>query len=172
MNPIYTTAELEVVKVVHRPETSVSDKIAHKLVKVCRHLFDFFSGYRETHVPAEVLSQTPIPVDRLRKEGKLLSDQQWLYRIIFLESIAGVPGMVAGTLRHLRSLRLLVSTRSSLFSTPSAQPSLSLPWSLPDLADMSRGETEDGSTRYLRKRRTSGCTCCTFLSSADLSTFR
>ena len=30
-----------------------------------------------------------------------------LQRIIFLESIAGVPGMVAGAIRHLHSLRLL-----------------------------------------------------------------
>ena len=31
-----------------------------------------------------------------------------LQRILFLESIAGVPGMVAATLRHLKSLRLMV----------------------------------------------------------------
>lgn len=30
-------------------------------------------------------------------------------RILFLETIAGVPGMVAATLRHLSSLRLMVS---------------------------------------------------------------
>lgn len=30
-------------------------------------------------------------------------------RFLFLESIAGVPGMVAATLRHLSSLRLMVS---------------------------------------------------------------
>jgi hypothetical protein len=29
-------------------------------------------------------------------------------RILFLETIAGVPGMVAATLRHLTSLRLMV----------------------------------------------------------------
>jgi len=29
-------------------------------------------------------------------------------RFLFLESIAGVPGMVAATLRHLSSLRLMV----------------------------------------------------------------
>lgn len=51
----------------------------------------------------------PIPVDQLRKEGKILTVNQWLTRIILLESFAGCPGMVAGTLRHLRSLRLLVS---------------------------------------------------------------
>ena len=32
-----------------------------------------------------------------------------LQRILFLESIAAVPGMVAASLRHLRSLRLMVS---------------------------------------------------------------
>ncbi len=36
-----------------------------------------------------------------------LNEAQWLVRFIFLESIAGVPGMVAGMLRHLHSLRRL-----------------------------------------------------------------
>lgn len=31
-----------------------------------------------------------------------------MQRILFLESIAGVPGMVAATVRHLQSLRLMV----------------------------------------------------------------
>jgi len=41
------------------------------------------------------------------KATKPLSENQWLIRCIFLESIAGVPGMVAGMLRHLHSLRRL-----------------------------------------------------------------
>ncbi len=32
-------------------------------------------------------------------------------RILFLESIAAVPGMVAAALRHLRSVRLMVCVR-------------------------------------------------------------
>jgi len=36
-----------------------------------------------------------------------MTESQWLARILFLESIAGVPGMVAATARHLRSLRLM-----------------------------------------------------------------
>jgi len=36
---------------------------------------------------------------------KPLTEAQWLIRFVFLESIAGVPGMVGGMLRHLNSLR-------------------------------------------------------------------
>ena len=36
-----------------------------------------------------------------------MSEEKWLTRMIFLESIAGVPGMVGGMIRHLHSLRLL-----------------------------------------------------------------
>ena len=41
------------------------------------------------------------------KADKALTEAQWFIRFIFLESIAGVPGMVAGMLRHLHSLRRL-----------------------------------------------------------------
>jgi len=34
-----------------------------------------------------------------------MSERKWLIRMVFLESVAGVPGMVAGMLRHLHSLR-------------------------------------------------------------------
>lgn len=34
-----------------------------------------------------------------------MDERKWLVRFVFLESIAGVPGMVAGMLRHLYSLR-------------------------------------------------------------------
>jgi hypothetical protein len=36
-----------------------------------------------------------------------LTESQWLIRFLFLESIAGCPGMVAGMLRHLHSMRRL-----------------------------------------------------------------
>jgi ubiquinol oxidase len=36
-----------------------------------------------------------------------MTEKDWMLRIIFLETIAGVPGMVGGMLRHLRSLRKL-----------------------------------------------------------------
>lgn len=37
--------------------------------------------------------------------GPHMTEAKWLRRIIFLETVAGVPGMVAGMLRHLNSLR-------------------------------------------------------------------
>jgi len=36
-----------------------------------------------------------------------MTKDQWMARILFLESIAGVPGMCAAVIRHLRSLRLM-----------------------------------------------------------------
>jgi ubiquinol oxidase len=112
------------VRVVTRTPVTTSDKLAHGLVNVMRlvlHLpvckyeltmyrktFDFFARYKHYDVPADILAMKPIPVEKLRSEGKLLTVNQWMTRIILLESFAGCPGMVAGTLRHLRSLRLLV----------------------------------------------------------------
>lgn len=42
-----------------------------------------------------MLKQNPLPIAELRSKGQLLSDKDWLLRIILLESIAGVPGMVS-----------------------------------------------------------------------------
>lgn len=43
----------------------------------------------------------------MRKRHLCFGPDDWLIRIVFLESVAGVPGMVAAVLRHLHSLRLL-----------------------------------------------------------------
>jgi|SRR5947207_2267960 len=36
---------------------------------------------------------------------KPMTEKEWLLRFLFLETIAGVPGMVGGMIRHLKSLR-------------------------------------------------------------------
>ncbi|KAK8864380.1 alternative oxidase, mitochondrial [Kwoniella newhampshirensis] len=107
MNPIYTEAELDTVQVVGRPPVTVADRAAHGTVKFLRKCFDLLTQYKAVEIPQSVLQQNPIPIAELRAKGQLLSDQKWLFRFILLESIAGVPGMVGGTLRHLRSMRLL-----------------------------------------------------------------
>ncbi len=52
-----------------------------------RRTFDFFSGYDA-------------------RPGKMTEDK-YIIRAIFLETVAGVPGMVASMVRHMESLRLM-----------------------------------------------------------------
>jgi len=102
-HPVYQPDELKAVEVLHRETKTISDKLAYGLVKLARIIFDFVSGYKHVEGPPD----PKMTIAELRKAGYLLDDKQWLTRILFLESIAGVPGMVAATLRHLTSLRLM-----------------------------------------------------------------
>jgi hypothetical protein len=87
------------------------------------------SGYKHKPIPAD----SKMSVEELKKGGYILDEKAWLrvsififrcyfrcfitvvaQRILFLETIAGVPGMVAAMLRHLTSLRLMVSQTSFL----------------------------------------------------------
>ncbi|EDR13811.1 uncharacterized protein LACBIDRAFT_309224 [Laccaria bicolor S238N-H82] len=102
-HPVYSPDELRAVEVLHQRANTWSDKIAYGLVKFARATFDFVSGYKHPTVPPS----PDMTVAQLRKAGYLLDDRAWLTRILVLESIAGVPGMVAATLRHLTSLRLM-----------------------------------------------------------------
>jgi hypothetical protein len=55
------------------------------MIKYIRRSFDFVTRYNK----------------------KNMNERDWLNRIIFLETVAGVPGMVGGMVRHLKSLRTL-----------------------------------------------------------------
>ena len=47
-------------------------------------------------------------VDTLtRYNPEKMREGHWLNRMIFLETVAGVPGMIGGMCRHMRSLRKL-----------------------------------------------------------------
>ena len=108
---VWSKDEVLGVKVTHVEPKSFADKWSLGLSKIARFVFDKSTGYKH--------------------EGRLSPDV-WLRRLIFLETIAGVPGMVrltppaflsvllldvcvcvcacvtgqcAGMLRHLRSLR-------------------------------------------------------------------
>ncbi|KAI0801802.1 AOX, alternative oxidase mitochondrial precursor [Irpex lacteus] len=102
-HPVYTKDELHAPKVMHRAADKFSDKIAYVLVRSARKCFDIVSGYKDKKVP----EGTNLSLEELQKQGYILTERDWMNRILFLESIAGVPGMVAATLRHLRSLRLM-----------------------------------------------------------------
>jgi ubiquinol oxidase len=60
----------------HHKPANISDRIAFRLTKMLRFCADTFFAKRYGH------------------------------RAVILETVAGVPGMVSGMLRHMRSLRL------------------------------------------------------------------
>nr|ADZ36698.1 alternative oxidase [Urechis unicinctus] len=82
-HPIWSEEELHSVHVTHRNPEGIVDKIAYMGVKFTRGCYDFVSGY-----------------SRGRQDEKM-----WVSRLCFLETVAGVPGMVAAMVRHLTSLR-------------------------------------------------------------------
>ncbi|XP_053408786.1 uncharacterized protein LOC128559888 [Mercenaria mercenaria] len=82
-HPIWSENELHSVQITHKPPEGFVDKAAFFTVKTVRRGFDVVSGFSRGE----------------RNEYK------WLKRIIFLETVAGVPGMVAAMTRHLHSLR-------------------------------------------------------------------
>ena len=84
--PTYTREYLESVRPTHLKPESFRQKLAYAGIQLVRRTFDFVTGYNP---------HGPNPESR------------WLRRMLFLETVAGVPGMVGGSLRHLRSLRML-----------------------------------------------------------------
>ncbi|CAG5136775.1 unnamed protein product, partial [Candidula unifasciata] len=82
-HPIWTEDQVNNVHITHKPPAGFVDKLAYGSVQLLRANFDLFSGF---------------------KFGKR-NERKWLNRICFLETVAGVPGMVAAMMRHMRSLR-------------------------------------------------------------------
>ncbi|KAI4206536.1 MAG: hypothetical protein LQ346_001026 [Caloplaca aetnensis] len=85
-HPIYTEEQMNLIQVAHRSTNNWRDRVALMMVRLLRFGMDTATGY--TH-------------------DKSLSERKWLVRMLFLESVAGVPGMVAASIRHLHSLRRL-----------------------------------------------------------------
>lgn len=61
------------------------DYLSYYSIQTVRASFDLITGYHP---------------DRMNRE-------KWLTRIVFLETVAGVPGMMGAMIRHLHSLRLM-----------------------------------------------------------------
>lgn len=99
-HPKWSNEDCELVKFEHRDPFTFGDKVAYNGMVFCRRMFDFFTGYKKVKTPEEA------------KKGLVgtryeMTENKWLTRIIFLESVAGIPGSTAGYLRHLHSIRLL-----------------------------------------------------------------
>ena len=82
-HPLWKPEQVVRVHPVHRTTESTLDTLAYYAIRTIRFNFDLLSGW-------------VIGIPNVQKV---------LTRVIFLESIAGVPGSVAGLLRHLASLR-------------------------------------------------------------------
>lgn len=68
----------------HRPK-SLSDRCMHSLMYTLYRSFNWLTGFKPEHTPVKAV--------------------EW--RLIVLESVAGVPGFMAAMFRHFRSLRSL-----------------------------------------------------------------
>lgn len=81
-SPIWDLDEVNSVKKTHLLPGGFKDKVSYYFVIALRKGFDLLTRYKKGH-----------------------NEYQWCRRIIFLETVAGVPGMVGAMLRHLHSLR-------------------------------------------------------------------
>ncbi|KAF1981200.1 alternative oxidase [Aulographum hederae CBS 113979] len=99
-HPVYTAKQMNDVQVAHRETRNFSDRFALLMVKLLRTTLDLASGYK--HDKAVALGQKD-PAKATQKYA--MTEKKYLIRNVFLESVAGVPGMVAGMLRHLHSMR-------------------------------------------------------------------
>ncbi|KUI68900.1 Alternative oxidase, mitochondrial [Cytospora mali] len=97
----YTEAEMLAVEPGHREPVTLGDRFAWRLMRICRWGMDLANGLSPEQKTDKMKPTTEVVAD------KPLTEAQWLIRFIFLESIAGVPGMIAGMLRHLHSIRRL-----------------------------------------------------------------
>lgn len=93
----WQNSDCELVEVTHRVPQDFTDWFANFCIKTVRRLFDFVTGYKKCDDINETFKGTRY----------YMTSSKWLVRVIFLESIAGVPGETATFLRHLRSLRYI-----------------------------------------------------------------
>lgn len=96
-----TEAAMLAVQPGHRPPVTLGDRFAWRLMRLCRWGMDTVNGLSKDQKTDKKRPTTAVVAE------KPLTEAQWLCRFIFLESIAGVPGMIAGMLRHLHSIRRL-----------------------------------------------------------------
>lgn len=82
---IYPNGATEEIQVEHTAPTCLKDKIAYNCIKLMRKAYDKLTFYNKDN----------------------MTEAQWVQRGLILETVAGVPGMVGGMARHLRSLRSL-----------------------------------------------------------------
>lgn len=103
------------IDVAHRNPKNMSDWVAYAMVRLLRVCMDTATGYRHDK---EVMEGRKDPHSPTAHAKYHMNERKWLVRFVFLESVAGVPGMVAGMLRHLHSLRRMKRDNGWCVSVP------------------------------------------------------
>jgi len=98
----YTEDQMRSIQFAHREAKTWSDKVALGIMKLARFGLDTATFY--THDKTGDVKDANGGVVKHRS-WFAMNEKKWLVRLVFLESVAGVPGMVGGMLRHLHSLR-------------------------------------------------------------------
>jgi len=84
-HPLWTKADCDGVQISHLKPQGFAPRLAYSIVWLLRRAFDIGTGY----------------------SLGFKNDSCMMRRITILETVAGIPGMVGGMLRHFRSLRRL-----------------------------------------------------------------
>lgn len=98
---------MNAIKVAHREAKTWSDWTAMTMVRILRWGMDTATGYSHAVEEAKKQDGSVVAKTKTLFRSSPMTERKWLIRFLFLESVAGVPGMVAGSLRHLSSLRQL-----------------------------------------------------------------
>lgn len=104
--PSYSEENMHEIEIAHRVQNGWRDRVAGVMVRLLRFGMDTATGYSH---PTEEAKQKGswLGLQKLKSwiGPSPMTERKWLIRCLFLESVAGVPGMVAGSIRHLHSLR-------------------------------------------------------------------
>lgn len=94
---------MNAITVAQRETKNWADRVALAMVKLLRFGMDTATGYSHAK---EIAKRASDPTSTVDKPGWFaMTERKWLVRFLFLESVAGVPGMVGASVRHLHSLR-------------------------------------------------------------------
>lgn len=104
IDPSYRASyeQLSNISYAHRKPKDFSDRVALFMVRMLRWGMDTATRYKhDVESPKKSGDENALSATK----PYAMSERKWLVRMVFLESVAGVPGSVAGMLRHLHSLR-------------------------------------------------------------------
>ena len=95
---------LESIRPVHHVPTTLTEKTGYYGVFILRKAFDLLTGYNPENSST---GSNESGKEARHANANAMTEHKYLQRFLFLETIAGVPGMVGGMMRHLRSLRAM-----------------------------------------------------------------